>query len=84
MLHPIDQNSPLWNIVEEEFEQKQVRFNLTIIGHDGSYHQTVYAYKSYQSTDIKWNTEFQNMLINTTENHLIIDYQKISDTLSKE
>lgn len=58
IVHPINANSPLRNLSEEDFYKKDVEFIIMIRAFDESFSQTVYSRSSYKASEIKWAEKF--------------------------
>lgn len=58
IVHPIDQQSPLYKISSEELVQRDAEFIVMIKAFDESFSQTVYSKSSYKANEIKWGEKF--------------------------
>ena len=60
VVHPIDENSPLFGKTAEELEQMQAEVVVTMKGFDETFGNTVYARKSYRYDEMKWGVKFSS------------------------
>jgi inward rectifier potassium channel len=79
VMHPLDQDSPLRELVEGKIPENLVALMAILIGHDSSYSATVYARHSYLPEDIRFNQHFVDVLSEDDEGQLVIDYSKFND-----
>lgn len=81
IVHPIDRRSPLAEMTEERFKIKAIEFIVQIEGYDETYAQTIYANKSYLSSEVEWDVRFLPMYATDFElGKTILDLGRISDT----
>lgn len=59
IVHPMDEDSPLYKITREKFEQQNGEFLVMIKGFDDSFSQEVYARNSYKNDEIVWGRKFK-------------------------
>jgi inward rectifier potassium channel len=62
IVHPIDEESPFWNLDEKEFYETDPEFFVIIKAFDDTFSQTVYSRRSYVATEIKWGQKFETMI----------------------
>lgn len=81
VMHTIDEHSPLdcvaWGIDLSNIGSIIV----TLIGHDGTYGQTVYARHMYHADDIRMNHRFVDIIHELEDGRLMIDYTRFHDTI---
>jgi len=58
VVHPIDQDSPLWGKTADDLGTMQAEFLILIEGHDDTFNQTVAARRSYRQDEIRWGDRF--------------------------
>jgi inward rectifier potassium channel len=61
IVHPIDEQSPLNGLTEEDLHQGQAEFLVLLAGIDETFSQTVHARSSYRADEIIWNAKFTNI-----------------------
>lgn len=79
VVHPIDENSPLYNLTEKELLDKDAEFIATIKAYDESSLNTVHSRSSYKSHELSWGEKF--VYLGRMENDkLLIDVSGIDNT----
>ena len=58
-----------------------VRFIVSLTGIDGTFSQTVHARVIYDHTDVRWWQRFVDIVGNTEDGRLSIDYRRFHDTV---
>jgi len=61
IVHPIDEESPLYNLNQTDFEEIDLQLLFFIKAFDESYSQTVHTRLGYTNNDIVWNKKFVPM-----------------------
>jgi inward rectifier potassium channel len=61
IVHPIDEESPLFNLSQSDFEEIDLKLLFFIKAFDESYSQTVHTRLGYTNNDIAWNKKFVPM-----------------------
>jgi inward rectifier potassium channel len=59
VVHPIDENSPLYNLTPQMMEEHEAEFLISVKGVDTTFSQTVYSRSSYHYSDLVWNAKFR-------------------------
>jgi inward rectifier potassium channel len=77
--HPIDEESPLFGISEDEFNKSEAEFLILLKGFDDTFAQTVHSRFSYRHEEIIWNAKFKNVLIPGDDGKVSFALDKISD-----
>lgn len=79
VVHPIDENSPLFGMSEEEFRRLDAEILILLSAIDETFSQTVHTRSSYKADEIKFGYKFKN-LYNAPENGepISIDIRKLS------
>lgn len=80
VMHVIDEHSPLASIDWTDPSSKVGTIVVTLIGHDGTYGQTIYARHSYHASDIRVGHRFVDTIHELEDGRLMIDYSKFHDT----
>ena len=78
IVHPIDENSPLWSISKADFDAADAEIMIVLSGFDETFAQTVHARSSYKFYEVVWNAKFDN-IFRKSENgrDTIIDLDRI-------
>lgn len=79
VVHPIDNESPLYGFTEEQLKERDAEFLVVLKGFDDTFSQTVYSRSSYKYHEIKWSSKFVN-IITGVDGVAILDLDKISET----
>ena len=81
IVHPIDEQSPMFGLTEQDFEKSDVEILVIISAMDETFAQTVHTRSSYKSKEIKFGCKFTN-LYNEIEagEPISIDIRKLSET----
>jgi inward rectifier potassium channel len=61
IVHPIDDESPLYNLIQTDLEEIDLQLLFFIKAFDESYSQTVHTRLGYTNKDIEWNKKFVTM-----------------------
>ena len=61
IVHPIDEESPLWGATAEDLEAWDAEFLILFSGIDETFSQTVYTRSSYKHQEILWGARFLNL-----------------------
>jgi inward rectifier potassium channel len=83
IMHVIDQDSPL-AAIDWGDRDKLIAIIATIIGHDGTYGQTVYARRTYYPDEIRVGHRFVDVISRMADGRMQIDYGKFHDTAPEE
>lgn len=73
-MHPIDENSPLYGISNEELAEMEAEIVITLVGIDETFSQTIHARHSYVASEIFWNMRFVDIITRTPDGKRAIDY----------
>jgi len=81
IVHPIDEQSPMFGLTEEDFEKSDVEILVILSAMDETFAQTVHTRTSYKLKEIKFGCKFAN-LYNEIEagEPISIDIRKLSET----
>ncbi len=83
VVHPMDENSPLFGFSEQDFKEADVELLILINGYDDTYGQNVHARHSYKFHEFIWNAKFTPMFKRSEdEQYTILELDKISDFMS--
>ena len=79
ILHPINEESPLRNLVEKDIEELEAEFMISIKAIDDTYAQQIFDRNSYFWKEMKWDAKFLPMVSKSEKRKTIIDLKKISE-----
>lgn len=80
VFHPIDEASPLYK-ANFGVNGDVLGVVVTLMGHDGTYGQTIYARKIYAATDLRPGHRFVDVMGQLPDGRLLLDLGKIHDTV---
>jgi inward rectifier potassium channel len=81
VMHPIDQNSPLFGATRDSLAAEQAELLVSVTGIDETMSQTIHARTSYQADEIVFGQRFVDMFGYTEAGRLAIDYAVFHDTM---
>lgn len=67
IVHPIDENSPIYGLTEKEFYESNAEFLVLLTAIDETFSQGVYARSSYRMNEVVWNAKFSNIYYRAPE-----------------
>jgi inward rectifier potassium channel len=79
IMHVIDDASPLRGETAESLERSEAAFVLSVSGTDDTTGQTLMARAEYSHEDIRWNSTFLDILEESADGTLHVDYGKFHD-----
>ena len=80
IVHPIDEQSPLFEFDEQTCEEKRLEILVLIEGHDEMFSNTVHRSHSYTWDEIEWNRRFVPMYFPGPTGATVLELKKISET----
>ena len=79
IVHPVDEQSPMFGLTEEDFEKSDVEILVILSAMDETFAQTVHTRSSYKLKEIKFGYKFANLYNNIeTGEPISIDIRKLS------
>jgi inward rectifier potassium channel len=79
VLHPIDEQSPLYGATPESVVRDEIEIIATIVGTDDTSLQPVHARKRYEDHDIVWGARHEDILTETDDGSLVLDVRRFHD-----
>ncbi|HEX8169729.1 MAG TPA: ion channel [Thermoanaerobaculia bacterium] len=81
IVHPIDENSPLWSWQSEELADCDAEFLVMLNGFDETFSQTVHVRSSYKAEEVVWGAKFVSMFNPPAENDadISVDIRKLHE-----
>ena len=80
VMHEIEEDGPLSDVDWTRPEEHIVGFIVTLMGHDGTYGQTVFARKTYDCGQIRQDEHFVDVVHQLEDGRLMVDYTRFHDT----
>ncbi|MBB5621746.1 inward rectifier potassium channel [Pedobacter cryoconitis] len=77
VVHPIDENSPLYNKTAEELAEAEVEILVLLKAFDDTFSQTVHTRTSYKDENIIHNARFVTIFSRDDNGQLMLDLSKI-------
>jgi inward rectifier potassium channel len=82
IVHPIDNESPLYGLSAEDLQRLQAEVLILIKGYDDTFSQTVLARRSYRHDEIVWGRRFAPAFSVDEQGDLVLDVWKVGDLAS--
>ncbi|MGG6264562.1 ion channel [Leptolyngbya sp. AN03gr2] len=79
VMHPIDENSPLYGMSPESMSETNCLIQVMLSGIDETVAQVLHDRHVYVPQEILWNYRFVDLVYKTPEGHRFIDYQHFHD-----
>jgi inward rectifier potassium channel len=83
VMHPIDENSPLFGATRESMLDDHVELIVVLSGTDETFAATIYARHSYMPDEIHWNRRFVDIISVRPDGRRLVDLAKfhsVTDT----
>jgi inward rectifier potassium channel len=85
VVHPIDEQSPLFNITDDDLVQNDAEFLVLLSGIDDTFAQTVHSRTSYKAHEIIWGAKYTSIFVESPDNGVIgMDLSRIHDVEAAE
>jgi inward rectifier potassium channel len=81
VIHEIDADSPLFQREAASYHADGLRFIVSFTGLDATFSQTVHARHIYDHQDVVWGRRFVDIVDNTEDGRLRVDYQRFHETV---
>ena len=78
-IHEIDEDSPLFGKTLAEFRREDIRLICAMTGLDGTFMQTVYAYRIYLAEEIVENAVFEDVIKPRDDGSFELDLRRFHD-----
>jgi inward rectifier potassium channel len=79
IVHPIDQNSPLWGIDKGQLDASDVEFLIILKGFDDAFAQTVHSRTSYKAHEVAFSHKFTGIIRTGADGVTEIDLGRIHE-----
>jgi inward rectifier potassium channel len=83
VVHPIDDQSPLWGKTAEDLSRLQAELLILLQGHDDTFNQTVFARRSYRHDEIVWGARFAPAFFAGAEGELVLELRKVGELVKE-
>lgn len=81
VVHPIDQDSPLWGKTAQDLARLQAEVLILLKAYDDTFSQTVVARYSYRHDEIAWDKRFAPAFYVNDKGDLVLEVQKVGETV---
>ncbi len=78
VVHPIDKNSPLFQMTKAEFDKTNAELVVLVHGINDTFSQNIHARTSYKFYDVVWNAKFERIFKNSN-GKTILELDRIGD-----
>jgi inward rectifier potassium channel len=79
VVHPIDEESPLWGKTAEDLANLQAEVLILIKGYDDTFSQTVLSRHSYRYDEILWNKRFAPAFFVDDRGDMVLELKKVGE-----
>jgi inward rectifier potassium channel len=83
IVHPIDDESPLKDVTEQELISSDAEFFVLLSGMDETFSQNVQTRSSYKASEIVWNAKFRNIFIRDAQGRTLSIDVTLLDEIEK-
>jgi inward rectifier potassium channel len=83
LFHVLDEESPLYGLTAEDLDAADVSLVVVVSGYDIVAAQTVHARRGYNHSDIRFGQRYADILGDSDDGRIRIDYGKFHDTLQE-
>jgi inward rectifier potassium channel len=81
VIHPIDEDSPLFGMTAEDLAAEEAEFVVLVTGIDATVAQTIHARTSYSHEDLLWDHRFADIFGYTEAGQAALDMRRFHDAL---
>jgi inward rectifier potassium channel len=81
VVHPIDNESPLWGKTAEDLDRLQAEVLILLKGHDDTFNQTVFARRSYRHDEVVWGARFAPAFSASPRGELVLELKKVGELM---
>jgi inward rectifier potassium channel len=79
LVHPIDNQSPLWGKTAEDLSRLQAELLVLLKGYDDTFNQTVFARRSYRHDEIVWGAHFSPAFYPGPDGELVLELRRVGE-----
>lgn len=79
LVHPIDEESPLYGWAEEDYKKKEVEFLVLIRAYEETFAQTVHSRSSFRFNELVFGAKFKPILLPAANGSVIVELNRIND-----
>jgi inward rectifier potassium channel len=79
IVHPIDEQSPLFGVTQKELEESDAEFAILLTGIDETFSQSVHSRSSYKYDEVVVGAKFRDMFLPPENGIVRVDLRRLSD-----
>ncbi|MFD0793933.1 ion channel [Mucilaginibacter litoreus] len=79
VVHPLDENSPLVDMTNEELIRNEAGFSVLLKAFDDTFSQTVHSRTAYTAADLVWNARFMPMFSRDEDGRIVLYLDKLNE-----
>ena len=79
VVHPIDENSPLYGYTKEEVDKSDAEFLILFKAFDDKFAQNIHTRNSYKYNELKWGVTFATNFHRRKDGVTVLELDKMSD-----
>ncbi|MCO4774202.1 MAG: ATP-sensitive inward rectifier potassium channel 10 [Deltaproteobacteria bacterium] len=79
-IHPLDEDSPLFGLSEDDVEERVNFILLTLSGTDDTFLDQVHALAMYEADSIRFGHGFSDIIARQDDGTILLDHSKLHDT----
>lgn len=79
IVHPIDENSPLYGLTEKDIKESGAEFLVLIKAFDDTFSQSVHSRSSYTADEIIWDSKFTNIYSESPQGITSVDMSRFNE-----
>jgi inward rectifier potassium channel len=80
LIHPIDEQSPLWNLTPEQIETEAPTLMVSVSGFDEAISAQITDRKTYRASDLRFDHTFVDIIRDLPNGQIELDITRIHDT----
>ncbi len=84
VVHPINEDSPLWELDQRQLVERDAEFIVQIKAVDETFSQGVQTRASYAAEDLQWGVKFADIYEEPVSGFLRVDLSRLSETTPAE
>jgi inward rectifier potassium channel len=84
VMHPIDEDSPLYGVSEDSLVKTKALLVVSLSGLDETVGQVIHARHTYAPHELLWNHRFADIFHQTSDGHRYLDYTSFHQTIPLE
>jgi inward rectifier potassium channel len=80
IVHPIDEQSPLWGVTQEDLNTSQAEFLILLTATEETFSQVVHTRSSYTADEVRWGAKFGSVYVPPKRDGRVrVDLRQIDD-----